>query len=144
MLITRRHCIASAHRLYQYGGRCERLHGHNYRIELSLSAEELDEEGMVADFGEVKRLLCGELDEAWDHRTLLYDQDPLCAQLRDVLPDGSLCPVPFNPTAENMAAHLGRVLFPKALERAGLAGRVRVAQVTVYETDNNSATWSAR
>ncbi len=142
MHITRRHCISAAHRLYDYGGRCERLHGHNYQICLTLSAPELDELGMVADFGEVKQLLFGALDEAWDHRTLLYDKDPLCARLQALLEDdGSICPVPFNPTAENMAAWLATDFFPAVLERTGLGRRVFVRRVTVYETENNCASW---
>ena len=75
-------------------------------------------------------------------RTLLFSEDPLCGHLQSVLDDDSLRPVPFNPTAENMAAHLGTALFPEAMARAGMEG-VAVAAVTVYETDTSWATWSA-
>ncbi|MDO5537254.1 MAG: 6-carboxytetrahydropterin synthase [Desulfovibrionaceae bacterium] len=141
MHVTRRHTISAAHRLYEYNGQCERLHGHNYKIEITVSAENLNRLGMVLDFGLVKKILCGALDAAWDHRTLLYDRDPLCAEMQALLHDGAICPVPFNPTAENMATHLATVLFPAELARAGLTN-VLVTAVTVYETDNNSATWS--
>lgn len=141
MQVTRRHRISAAHRLYEYNGRCERLHGHNYKIEISVTASTLNHLGMILDFGQVKGVLGEALDTAWDHRTLLYDKDPLCAQLEELTKDGTVCPVPFNPTAENMACHLGTVLFPEALKKAGIGG-VTVSSVTVYETDNNSATWS--
>ncbi|MBQ1421123.1 MAG: 6-carboxytetrahydropterin synthase [Desulfovibrio sp.] len=140
--ITREHVIAAAHRLFDYCGRCERLHGHNYRIRVTLTASAMNSLGMVVDFADVKKVLFGALDEAWDHRTLLFSEDPLCGHLQSVLDDDSLRPVPFNPTAENMAAHLGTALFPEAMARAGMEG-VAVAAVTVYETDTSWATWSA-
>ena len=103
MEITREHVISAAHRLYEYGGRCERLHGHNYRILVTLTADRMNELGMVVDFVEVKRVLFGALEEAWDHRTLLFRDDPLSGQLSALLTDGSVRVVPFNPTAENIA-----------------------------------------
>ena len=103
MYITRQHTISAAHRLFEYGGRCERLHGHNYKICLTLAAGSLNELGMVLDFGDVKKLLFSALDEAWDHKTLLFSKDPLLLALEPILQDGSLCSVPFNPTAENIA-----------------------------------------
>ncbi len=141
MYVTRRHSISAAHRLFEYNGRCERLHGHNYRVDITVAANALNSQGMVLDFGDVKKILCSVLDEAWDHRTLLYDKDPLCRQLMELTDDGAVCPVPFNPTAENMAVWLGTRLLPEALHRAGLKD-VCVTMVTVFETDNNSATWS--
>ncbi|MDO4839463.1 MAG: 6-carboxytetrahydropterin synthase [Desulfovibrionaceae bacterium] len=140
--ITCRHSIAIAHRIFEYDGSCERLHGHNYRIEIGISAGALDSLGMIADFRVVKKTLYQALDEAWDHRTLLQDKDPLCASLQKILTDGSVCPVPFNPTAENMAAYLATSLFPDALEKAGM-GTLKVCFVTVFETDKNSATWTS-
>jgi len=142
MEITREHVISAAHRLYEYGGRCERLHGHNYRILVTLTADKMNELGMVVDFVEVKRVLFGTLEEAWYHPTLLLEADPLARQLSDILDDGSVRVVPFNPTAENMAAYLAQTLFPKAMAAAGMSG-VRVSRVTVYETDGSSACWSA-
>lgn len=65
---------------------CSRLHGHNYLVEVELSAATLDEIGFVVDFGALAPVK-DYIDEEWDHR-----------HLNDVLP--------FNPTAENMAAHL--------------------------------------
>ncbi|MBQ9406617.1 MAG: 6-carboxytetrahydropterin synthase [Desulfovibrio sp.] len=140
--ITRQHVISAAHRLYDYDGRCERLHGHNYRIEVTIGAPTLDRQGMVVDFAEIKKHLFGALDAAWDHRTLLYVHDPLCGHLSAVLDDASLCPVPFNPTAENMAAYLGEEFFPAVLRQADLSRVLTVDSVVVHETEGSSARWS--
>lgn len=140
--ITREHVIAAAHRLYDYEGRCERLHGHNYRICVTLSAPQCNRLGMVADFADIKATLFGALDAAWDHRTLLYTKDPLCARLAAILDDGSLCAVPFNPTAENMATWLGEVFFPAVLRDSHMPQDLVIEAVVVHETEGSAACWS--
>lgn len=73
--------VSASHRLsLSYESKCTRLHGHNWRITVYCRARELNADGMVVDFTEVKRLVMDQLD----HRNL-----------NEVLP--------FNPTAENIA-----------------------------------------
>lgn len=80
--ITKRLEISAAHRLeLSYPSKCTSLHGHNWIITIHCRAEKLNADGMVTDFTEVKRMVENKLD----HKVL-----------NDVLP--------FNPTAENMAA----------------------------------------
>ena len=141
--LTRKHSIAAAHRLFDYTGKCERLHGHNYIIEITLLADNLDSLGMIMDFGTVKSELLNPLDTIWDHRTLLYDKDPLCNDLQEILSDGSVCAVPFNPTAENMAQYLGETFFPEQLRRIE-CNNITVVRVAVFETENNSAVWERK
>ena len=71
---------ASHHLTLSYESKCTRVHGHNWRITVFCKARELDENGMVADFGHIKELI----QERLDHH-----------ELNEVLP--------FNPTAENIA-----------------------------------------
>lgn len=73
--------IAGSHRLkLSYESKCQNLHGHNWIVTVYCKAKELNEDGMVCDFAEIKRLIHGALDHQ---------------NLNDVLP--------FNPTAENIA-----------------------------------------
>lgn len=139
--VTRKHTFSAAHRLYDYSGKCEHLHGHNYYVCVTLAADHLDEQGMVLDFTTIKAVLMSELDALWDHKTLLWEQDPLSQSLHTLLGDGSVRAVPFNPTAENMAHYLGSVFFPKVLAAQLPSADVRVQAVTVYETEKSSATW---
>lgn len=91
---------------------CSRLHGHNYLVEVELASPELNEVGFVRDFGELTPVKAY-IDNSWDHR-----------HLNDVLP--------FNPTAENMAAHifdLCHVVF----------GWPEVSAVRVQETETSWA-----
>ena len=130
---TRIHDFCAGHRVVGHEHRCRHLHGHNYRVAFECAAEELDDLGRVIDFQVIKDRLCQWLEDNWDHRMLLWQQDELVPALSAV--DNSIVPVPFNPTAENMANHLLRVVGPEQL--AGTC--VTLVRVNVEETRKCSA-----
>ena len=132
---SRYHEIDCGHRVVRQGGRCERLHGHRYTIHFVCAADELNDIGMVLDFGVMKTRLCNWLEEHWDHRLLLWAEDPLLPALRDVSPE-SVVVVPFNPTAENLADHLLTVVGPAQLAGTG----VTLVRCMVEETRKCAAT----
>ena len=103
----------AAHRLPDYPGACARLHGHNYRVRLTVRGNELNEQGMLIDFGELKRI-CRETVSRLDH------------QLLNDLPEFQSQP----PTSENLA----RFLFDEAASRLP-AGSARLLEVTVFESE---------
>jgi len=107
----------SAHNLRGYKGKCEALHGHNWRVETVVSSSGLDETGMVMDFKEFKRLLKETVAEL-DHK-YLNEID----YFKDV-----------NPTSENIAKYI----YENLSERIDL----NLEEVTVWETDTSSATYS--
>ena len=111
--------FSAAHRLRKYRGACEKLHGHNYRVELVVASERLDALGMVADFRELKGLL-QEAAERYDHGFLNE-----LAEFREQ-----------NPTAENVA----RVLFEECSRR--MPRGVRAQSVTVWESPRCGARYS--
>ena len=111
--------FSAAHRLREYRGACEKLHGHNYRVELVVASEKLDALGMVADFRELKRLL-QEAAERYDHE-FLNDLGEFQKQ---------------NPTAENVA----RVLFEDCSRR--MPRGVRARSVTVWESPRCGARYA--
>ena len=113
--------FAAGHALRNYHGKCENVHGHNYRVLVSLAGERLDEAGMLVDFVEIKRLMHDIIDRL-DHR-FLNDVPPF-----DVL----------NPSAENMARYFCEQL---SASLAAVRPEVRVAQVKLWETDTAAATY---
>ena len=121
-LVSVRTEFAAAHQLRGYHGKCENLHGHNWKVEVILKGRTLDKVGMLVDFTEIKAWLRVLIDEQLDHRNL-NEIPPFNAAL--------------NPSAENIA----KFLFD------GLAARVRegtaVDRVHVYETDRCCATYAA-
>ena len=117
--VSVRATFAAAHSLRAYKGSCERLHGHNWEVEVVLRSDTLNELGMVADFREVKQALAGIL-EPWDHR-----------YLNDLSPFQTL-----NPTAENLA----QTVYKELTQR--LPDRVKVSRATVWESPGCGATFT--
>lgn len=125
----RYHDISCGHRVYGHEGKCRHLHGHNYRIHFHCEAEKLDNIGRVIDFSVIKERLCMWIENHWDHKFLIGEQDPLAEILLDLDPEGVVL-VPFNPTAENMAEYLMAIVGPLELEGTG----VTLTQVIIEET----------
>ena len=131
---TRYHDISAGHRVYGHENRCNFAHGHNYRITFTVEAEALDSIGRVMDFSVIKSKLCMWLEDNWDHKFLLWEQDPWVDSMRQMDPNG-LVVVPFNPTAENMGQYLIDVVGPEQLEGSGVV----LTAVIVEETRKCSA-----
>jgi 6-pyruvoyltetrahydropterin/6-carboxytetrahydropterin synthase len=135
--ITRTHAIHCGHRVCGHEGQCGNLHGHAYVIHFTCEADSLDPLGRVIDFSVIKSLLCQWLENNWDHRMLIWEQDPILDGLQAI--DPSVVAVPFNPTAENIAAHLVTRVGPNLLAGTG----VQLIRVRVDETSKCSATFHA-
>ncbi|MBN2050001.1 MAG: 6-carboxytetrahydropterin synthase QueD [Spirochaetales bacterium] len=110
--------FAAAHYLTKYHGKCERLHGHNYRVRVHAEGRDLDEGGMLLDFGVLKKALKEVLDTL-DHSLLnenpAYDQAEPSAELiarhifeklKEKLPGSPLCMVEVFETDRNLAMYL--------------------------------------
>jgi 6-pyruvoyltetrahydropterin/6-carboxytetrahydropterin synthase len=113
--------FAAAHNLRNYKGKCENLHGHNYKVRVTLAGKELDSTGLLYDFVHLKQAIQGVI-RSLDH-TYLNERPPF-----DVL----------NPSAENIARYIydetARQL-PPAPNGAG------IASITVWESDVTAATY---
>lgn len=129
MYAQREHEICTGHRVVGQGGKCERIHGHGYVVKFCCEADKLNSIGMVVDFGVIKSTLCQWLEDNWDHKFLVWKEDPFLAALHLADPEGVVV-VPFNPTAENMAQYLVEVVGPKVLN--GTA--VKLSAVHIEET----------
>lgn len=152
---TRRLAFCAAHRLPGHAGRCKYLHGHNYVAEVTVervgfAERAVDGLGMVADFGDIRRVVGGWVDDYWDHSVILGRDDraglaaveALRAGMRDEVDGSGLEPscrwyvMECAPTAENMA----RLLLCKAQSLLDAEGiHVRVTRVVVRETDSGLA-----
>jgi len=135
--ITRYHDFSAGHRVVGHEGKCRNLHGHNYRAHFDVVSDRLDAVGRVVDFSVVRDRLCAWLEENWDHRMVLWDQDPDLAVIRAV--DPTVAVVGFNPTAENLAQHLVFVVGPAQLAGTGCS----LQGVTLEETRKCAASVTA-
>lgn len=112
--------FSSAHNLRGYEGACENLHGHNWKVEVTVSSDRLDKIGMMIDFKTLKNET-RKVVEALDHK-YLNELPPFKAE---------------NATAENLARHIFRELSSLIND-----GDKRVSKVRVWESENASASYS--
>lgn len=119
------------HRLLNYQGKCQHLHGHNARAVITLARDSLDDRGMVEDFSELKRLVWEWLDSEIDHTLLLHRDDPILPLLQD---SGERVRVTEeNPTAEVIARMIYEYVAAKGFP---------VTDVTLWETETSYASYS--
>jgi len=112
--VTIKKTFSAAHILKEIGGRCEELHGHNFLVEVSVSAPELNKEGLLIDFRVLKKWT-HDILEALDHK-YLNEVD----YFKDI-----------NPSSEQVA----RLIYDRIAEKAIPEG-YGVSQVTVWESEN--------
>lgn len=110
--------FSAAHNLREYKGQCERLHGHNWKVQVVLKSEKVDKLGMVMDFRDAKRVV-GEIINRFDHVYL--------NELADF--------AEVNPTTEN----LSKILYEEL--RHDLPAGVKVEKVTTWESDRCGASY---
>lgn len=157
--VIRSHEICAGHRVVGHESKCRHLHGHNYKFHFKVAPKHgcgkvvtrgklvedgLDSVGRVIDFSVVKTTLCQWLEDNWDHKFLHWNRDNLIDALKIAASRpscplehedhehflGSLVALPFNPTAENLAAYMVDVIGPQLLDEYG----VELVECTIEET----------
>jgi len=135
----RYHDISCGHRVVGHENKCKHLHGHNYRFHFKVATNELDNIGRVLDFSVIKSRLCMWLEDNYDHKTLIWEHDPILPDLKKLVPD-DIVVTKFNPTAENIARYIVEEI---AVEQ--LAGTQCVLiECKIEETRKCSATYKLK
>jgi len=111
--------FAAAHQLKMVSKKCENLHGHNWKIEVCVAGERLNDAGVLMDFGEIKARL-NDIMASLDHKFL---------NELEYFKDG-------NPSSENIAEFIA-----KSLKKEIDGSAVRVTRVTAWESDSAGATF---
>lgn len=112
--------FASAHQLRNYRGKCENLHGHNWKVQVFVDAERLNEIEIAIDFHELKKMTNEILSEL-DHKFI-----------NDIFPFTEK-----NPSSENIA----RWIYESLRDRLNSYENIKISAVTVWESDTASATY---
>jgi 6-pyruvoyltetrahydropterin/6-carboxytetrahydropterin synthase len=121
--VTVEDSFAAGHYLRNYRGKCENPHGHNYKIRVTLAGHDLDKAGLLLDFKDLRVVMKHVIDRL-DHQ-----------MINDIAPFTEV-----NPSAENLAKYFYDETNVKLNHTT--SGRVRVKNVTVFETDTTTATYS--
>ena len=137
--ITRHEEFETAHLLPGYNGGCGRLHGHTYKIEVTVEGPQKEPFGMVMDFKDLKKAIKEVIP---DHKFVYYSEDEISKDIADVLKKHNIeCQVyPFMTTAENMAPYFAEVINDYIHNELGYKD-VNVVEVNLWETTNSHATY---
>ena len=138
--ITKQFSFEMAHALRNYDGLCRNIHGHSYKMDITLAGQPLQDEsspknGMVMDFGDLKRLVNEEIISLLDHALVLNAKTD--AQLVDVLKQNyeKIVIVDFQPTTENLLNFIAGKIQTR------LPDDVKLTCVRLRETDTSYAEW---
>ncbi|MGC0372245.1 MAG: hypothetical protein DGJ47_000954 [Rickettsiaceae bacterium] len=132
MECTRRIHFDSAHRVMGHQNKCQYLHGHRYVLEITATSNELNDLGMVVDFGELKEIMKTWIDQNFDHNIILCKDDD---QMGDFIAEYTKQKVYYidtNPTAENILLHLKSQVIPKIFTSKAY----KISKMRLYETPN--------
>ena len=141
--ITKHFDFETAHALYGYDGKCKNIHGHSYQLYVTIIGKPIDDashvkNGMVIDFGDLKKLVKAEIVDVFDHATVLNKNSPhkeLADKIKPHSPKVLL--VDYQPTSENMIVDFAEKIGDK------LPDSVSLHSLKLYETNNSYAEWYA-
>jgi 6-pyruvoyltetrahydropterin/6-carboxytetrahydropterin synthase len=138
--ITKQFSFEMAHALRNYDGLCRNIHGHSYKMDITLAGQPLHDEnspknGMVMDFGDLKRLVNEEIISLLDHALVLNAKSD--TQLIEVLKQNyeNIVTVDFQPTTENLLNFIAGKI------QSRLPETVTLTCVRLRETDTSYAEW---
>lgn len=113
-----------------HAGKCRHLHGHSVKASISIQEEQLNQQGMVCDFADIRDCVEAFIDEHLDHNFLLHKDDPLIPLL--ISNDERFLALDEHPTAEV----LSKLIF-QHIKQSGF----NVVQVTLWETASAYASY---
>ena len=141
--ITKHFDFETAHALYGYDGKCKNVHGHSYQLYVTVIGQPINDDkhvknGMVLDFGDLKKIVKTEIVNVFDHATVLNKNSPhkeLAEKIKEHSPKVIL--VEYQPTSENMIVDFAKLINAK------LPDSVKLHSLKLYETQNSYAEWYA-
>lgn len=141
--ITKQFTFETAHALYGYDGKCQNIHGHSYKLDVTVIGKPIEDlnhvkRGMVIDFGDLKQIVKKEVVDVWDHAIILNQDTPhieLGEQLKASGHDVVL--VNYQPTSEKMIEDFANRIASKLPEEMALFS------LKLRETETAFAEWFA-
>ncbi|MFY7670639.1 6-pyruvoyl trahydropterin synthase family protein [Tenacibaculum sp. MEBiC06402] len=141
--ITKQFNFETGHALYGYDGKCKNVHGHSYKLSVTVVGTPISDTsnvkyGMVIDFGDLKKIVKEEIVDVFDHATVFNKNTPhieLAKELKDRGHDVIL--VDYQPTSEMMV-----IDFAKKIKNR-LPDNIKLHSIKLQETDTSYAEWFA-
>ena len=141
--ITKIFTFETAHVLYNYDGKCKNMHGHSYKLFVTVKGTPINDinnvkNGMIVDFGDIKKIVKEEIVDVWDHAVLLNALTPHKELGEDLAKKGhKVIECNYQPTCENMLYEIAEKIKNK------LPSHVQLAYLKLHETENSYGEWLA-
>ena len=141
--ITKIFTFETAHVLYNYDGKCKNMHGHSYKLFVTVKGNPIQDtehpkNGMVVDFGDIKSIVNKEIIALWDHAVLLNGVTPHRLLGEGLEKQGhKVIYCDYQPTCENMLYDIAAKI------KAKLPPQIELAYLKMHETENSYGEWFA-
>ena len=141
--ITKQFNFETGHALYGYDGKCKNVHGHSYKLSVTVIGQPINDKsqvkyGMVIDFSDLKKIVKEEVVDVFDHATVFNKNTPhieLAKELKER--DHHVILVDYQPTSEMM------VIDFAAKIKKRLPGNIQLFSLRLQETESSFAEWFA-
>lgn len=141
--ITKKFSFETGHALYGYDGKCKNVHGHSYKLSVTVIGTPISDNthvkyGMVIDFGDLKTIVKQEIVDVFDHATVFNKNTPHVELANELATRGhSVLLVDYQPTSEMMVIDFAEKI------KARLPENIRLFSLRLQETDSSFAEWFA-
>ena len=141
--ITKKFAFETGHALYGYDGKCKNVHGHSYKLSVTVIGEPITDStnvkyGMVIDFGDLKKIVKEEIVDVFDHATVFNKNTPHVELAKELQArDHNVLLVDYQPTSEMMV-----IDFAKKIKNR-LPKHINLHSLKLQETDSSFAQWFA-
>ena len=140
--ITKKFSFETSHALHNYDGLCKNIHGHSYKLEVTILGCPIYDSnhvknGMIIDFGDVKKIIHREIIDIFDHSLLLNKEAPYARDIESKFNENRVILLDYQPTCENML-----IDFVEKIKN-NLPAQVELAVLKLHETASSYAEWYA-
>ena len=141
--ITKQFSFETGHALYGYDGKCKNVHGHSYKLDVTVIGQPIIDTtnvkyGMVIDFGDLKKIVKEEIVDVFDHATVFNQNTPHVELAKELMDRGhNVLLVDYQPTSEMMV-----IDFAKKIKKR-LPNNIKLHSLKLQETATSFAEWFA-
>ncbi len=141
--ITKQFNFETAHALYGYDGKCKNIHGHSYKLSVTVIGTPISDSthvkyGMVIDFGDLKKIVSSEIVNKFDHATVFNKNTPHIELAKELEKrDHNVILVEYQPTSEMMLVDFAKKIINR------LPKNVKLHSLKLQETGTSNAEWFA-
>ncbi|MDG1774721.1 MAG: 6-carboxytetrahydropterin synthase [Flavobacteriaceae bacterium] len=141
--ITKQFSFETGHALFGYDGKCRNVHGHSYKLSVTVIGSPIEEEGavklgMVIDFSDLKKIVKEEVVDVFDHATVFNKNTPHIELAKELTNRGhAVILANYQPTSENMVLDFADKI------KARLPKNITLFSLKLQETDSSFAEWFA-